>query len=89
MTEPIDAHDALVIRCPQLGGEAPFRYCRTVEESHPCRRVSACWAAMFDIDAFLRDHCADPIEDRAATIPTARGRLEMILDLVERIRKDQ
>ena len=27
----IEEHDALIIYCPQLGGEIPFQYCRTRE----------------------------------------------------------
>jgi hypothetical protein len=84
--DSLEAHDSLVIRCPQLGGEAPFRYCRTVQEGLPCRRVSACWCTLFDIDPFLRDHYAEDIL-RDATAPAARSRLEMILELVEKVRE--
>jgi hypothetical protein len=37
----IEEHDALIIRCPQLGGEVPFGYCRTVNEDF---RVEKLWS---------------------------------------------
>jgi len=35
----IEEYDALIIYCPQLGGEIPFRYCRTVNEDLPVGKL--------------------------------------------------
>ncbi len=43
-------------RCPQLGGEVPFRYCRTVNAGRPCARTVPCWHTIFDVRTFLARH---------------------------------
>lgn len=44
----------LWIRCPRLGGEAPFRYCMQEAGNLPCHRIIVCWQAFFPIEAYLR-----------------------------------
>jgi hypothetical protein len=82
----IEEHDASVIRCPSLGGEVPFRYCRTVQEDLPCRRIMVCWEFRMESSKFLTEHySADQI--RSAWAPPTRTRLETILDLVQIAKK--
>ncbi len=79
----IEEHDALIIRCPQLGGEVPFKYCRTVNEDLPCRKVMVCWEFRIEISKFLGEHYPiDQIEQFLAS-PT-KTRLDTILDLIEK-----
>jgi hypothetical protein len=82
----IEEYDALVIRCPQLGGEVPFSYCRTVNEDLPCRRIVVCWEFRFEIAKFLGDHYSIEQIERALAPPT-KTRLETILDLIEKAKK--
>ncbi len=82
----IEEHDALIIRCPQLGGEVPFRYCRTVHENLPCRRIMVCWEFRIEITTFLDEHYAiDQIQ--RALAPTTKTRLDTILELIEKAKK--
>jgi hypothetical protein len=82
----IEEHDVLIIRCPSLGGEVPFRYCRTVNEDLPCRGIIVCWEFRMEVSKFLDEHYpADQI--RRALAPPTRTRLETILDLVEIAKK--
>ncbi len=79
----IEEHDALITRCPQLGGEVPFKYCRTVNEDLPCRKVMVCWEFRIEISKFLGEHYPiDQIEQFLAS-PT-KTRLDTILDLIEK-----
>jgi hypothetical protein len=82
----IEEHDALTIRCPQLGGEVPFRYCRTVNEDLPCRRVMVCWEFRLDISNFLSDHYSMDQIQRALAPPT-KTRIETILELIDKAKK--
>jgi len=79
----IDEQDTLIIRCPQLGGEVPFRYCRTVNEDLPCRRIIACWEFRIEISQFLNQHYSLDQIQRALS-PPSKTRLETILELVEK-----
>jgi hypothetical protein len=82
----IEEHDALVIRCPQLGGEVPFQYCRTVNEDLPCRRIIICWEFRFEIAKFLSEHYSiDQIEQ--ALSPPKRSRVETLIELIEKAKK--
>lgn len=82
----IEAYDVLIIRCPQLGGEVPFKYCRTLNEDLPCRRVMVCWEFRMEISKFLAEHYSIDQIQRALALPT-KTRLESILELVEKAKK--
>jgi hypothetical protein len=82
----IEEYDTLIIRCPQLGGEIPFQYCRTVNGDLPCRRILVCWEFRIEISKFLGDHYSiDQIQ--SALAPPTKTRLETILDLIEKAKK--
>jgi hypothetical protein len=82
----IEEHDALIIRCPQLGGEVPFHYCRTVNEDLPCRKIIICWEFRIEITKFLNQHYSlDQIQ--LALSPPTKTPLETILELVEKAKK--
>jgi len=82
----MEVHDNLIIRCPQLGGEVPFRYCRTVNEDLPCRRIMVCWEFRIEISKFLSDHYSIEQIQRALAPPT-KTRLDTILELIEKAKK--
>jgi hypothetical protein len=82
----IEIHDDRVIHCPQLGGEVPFRYCRTVNETLPCRKIIPCWEFRMDIVQFLNDHFSSD-EMQRFLAPPAKTRVETILDLIEQAKK--
>ncbi len=82
----IEEHDALIIYCPQLGGEVPFRYCRIVNEDLPCRRIIVCWEFRIEISKFLNEHYSSDQIGRALEPPT-RTRIETILELIEKAKK--
>ena len=82
----IEIHDELTIHCIQLGGEVPFRYCRTVSENLPCRRIIPCWEFRMDIISFLNEHYSSP-DLQIVFSPPARTRIETILELIEQAKK--
>ena len=82
----IEEHDALIIRCPMLGGEVPFQYCRTVNEDLPCRKIIICWEFRIEIGQFLNEHYSlDEIQ--RALAPSIKTRLDTILELIEKAKK--
>lgn len=82
----MDQYDDLSIRCPQLGGEVPFRYCRTVNEDLPCRKIIVCWEFRIEISKFLGDHYS--VEQiQQALSPPSKSRIETILELVEKAKR--
>ncbi|MGZ3537433.1 MAG: hypothetical protein ACXVAB_05300 [Thermodesulfobacteriota bacterium] len=82
----IESYDALIIYCPQLGGEIPFRYCRTVNEDLPCRRIVVCWEFRIKISEFLGEHYSIDQIERALAPPT-KTRLDTILELIQKAQR--
>jgi hypothetical protein len=82
----IAEHDLLIIYCPQLGGEVPFKYCRTMNEDLPCRRMMVCWEFRMEISKFLAEHYSIDQIQRALAPPT-KTRLDTILELIEKAKK--
>jgi hypothetical protein len=81
-----EEYDALIIYCPQLGGEIPFRYCRTVNEDLPCRKIMVCWEFRIDIAKFLGEHYSiDQVQ--SALAPSSKTRIDTILELIEKAKK--
>ena len=81
-----EEYDALIIYCPQLGGEIPFRYCRTVNENLPCRKIIVCWEFRIEISKFLGEHYSREQIQHALAPPT-KTRLDTILELIEKAKK--
>ncbi|MDI6764743.1 MAG: hypothetical protein QME83_17195 [Thermodesulfobacteriota bacterium] len=82
----IEAYDSLIIRCPQLGGEVPFKYCRTLSEELPCRKIIICWEFRIEIGKYLSEHFSfDQLQ--TALAPPTKTRLETILEFIEKAKK--
>jgi hypothetical protein len=81
----IEKHDDKPIRCPRLGDEVNFRYCRIMNDRLPCGRIVGCWQTRIDIDQFLRDHYSGEELDRALAPP--KPKMETLVELIERAKK--
>ncbi|KPK29945.1 MAG: hypothetical protein AMK69_04915 [Nitrospira bacterium SG8_3] len=74
-TTPPD--DKYVIRCPRLGHEIYFSYCRSEDHGLPCSKVLDCWFVHFDVGDYLRQELSlkewesilsKPIESKTASL---------------------
>jgi len=81
----IDEYDDLERRCPQLGGPVPFKYCRTMNEKLPCRRVIECWGIKFDAPEWLSKNYTPEQVEQAFT-PDTRTRIDKILEIAHEAR---
>lgn len=82
----IEEYDNLLIRCPMLGGEVPFQYCRTLNDELPCRLIIICWEFRIEIGKFLSEHYSLEQIQKALAPPT-KTRLETIVELIEKAKK--
>jgi hypothetical protein len=78
-------HDSLSRRCPMLGHDVPFSYCRQPGQEIPCRRIFDCWWETVDIKAFVAENFSKEIQE-AMTQPPKPKALS-ILELAEKARK--
>ena len=85
-TEP-DRYDSLQIRCPRLGGEVTFAYCRVEGGNLPCVRIIICWQNCLPITGFLRETLsADQLERFAEQKP--KERIVTLVELIEAAKKE-
>jgi hypothetical protein len=83
---PYRAFDKIEIRCPQLGGEVNFGYCRTVAQGLPCSRALVCFELKFPVAAYFERVLKPETYDRVFNTPQP-GRLEKFLSTVHEAKK--
>jgi hypothetical protein len=88
----LNDHDQDVLpRCPRLGHELTFGYCRQESGRKPCRLILDCWWEQFDVRAFLQAHLPEEamaqVERAGAAPPPSKvlSLLEMIQQTKDRI----
>jgi len=83
----IDVYDHLGIRCPRLGGQVTFAYCRVEGGELPCIRIVACWQSCLPIAEYLRDRLApDQLERFAEQKP--KERIVTLVELIDAAKKE-
>lgn len=80
--------DRKKLRCPKLGGEVPFFYCRTVQDGMPCERIMVCWELFFDIGKYLEEHYTQEEINRFLH-PTPKDKMSTLLDIIEQAKKSK
>ncbi|MHC1742580.1 MAG: hypothetical protein AB9873_06055 [Syntrophobacteraceae bacterium] len=89
--KPIPAGDEAVfdqmeIRCPKLGGEVTFGYCRREGGRLPCQRALVCWQLYFPVEAYLKVRMN--VEDwQRCFLTSAKPRIESLLECIEAAKK--
>ncbi|SHF50934.1 hypothetical protein SAMN02745206_02139 [Desulfacinum infernum DSM 9756] len=74
--------DALEARCPKLGHQVSFGYCRRENGNLPCSRTPACWQHRFHAEAVLR-RLLTPEEWDAAFSKAPKPRVDSLLEAIE------
>ena len=81
----IEQHDEKTIRCPRVGGDVNFRFCRFENNMLPCRWIAGCWQTQMDINTFLQDHYSKQELDQIFAPP--KPKIHSLLNLVEKAKK--
>ena len=87
MADDITRHDHRRRRCPMLGHEVPFSYCRQPGAHTPCRKIFDCWWQTFDVVGFMREHHTEEEIQRILT-PRNDKRVSLV-ELIRRAQKKQ
>jgi hypothetical protein len=83
----IEQHDDKTMRCPRVGGEINFRFCRFENNMLPCRFIVGCWQMQMDINEFLDEHYSQEELDRIFVPP--KPKIESLVGLIEKVRKER
>lgn len=73
---------AMHIRCPRLGHQVPFDYCRSEDMGRPCGRLPQCWNRVRRLDK-TPIMSENQNEQHAAASP-AQSKMCMILEAIEK-----
>jgi len=73
-----ECYDHLTIRCPSLGGEVPFSYCRKQGKGNPCPKLPGCWMNLLDIETYIKDSFT-PEEITVFFLQSPSGRMDKFL----------
>ena len=76
------------IRCPRLGHQIHFSYCRQENQGLPCFKTLDCWHTRFNVQAFLK---AELTEEQWKEAFNRGGKPKMIslLELIEQAKKQK
>ncbi len=79
---------SLIKRCPRLGSDVPFSYCRGCgEKGLPCFKVFDCWWETFDVVEYLKAEL--PEQDFARLRETRpKEKVLSLLEIIEQARKN-
>lgn len=78
--------DHLEIRCPRLGHEVAFAYCRRESGELPCPRTLSCWQPFFPVEAFLKGNMPPDLwKAFIGRIP--KEKVVTLIDLIAEARK--
>jgi hypothetical protein len=81
----MERYDKVEIRCPKLGCEITFGYCRQEQGDLPCVRIIGCWQPYFPVEKYLKETMSDVDQERFFNAEP-RGRMATIFETVERIK---
>ena len=85
-TNPPD--DDVKIRCPRLGHQIDFAYCRFENNGLPCFKSLDCWYRYFQVEAYLRGQLTSEQWDGAFSKPP-QPKMLSLLEMIEQARKSR
>lgn len=77
-----DHYDSLQIRCPRLGGEVTFAYCKVEGGDIPCMRIVACWNSCLNVSGYLGEKLSLAQAERFCEL-RPRDKVVTLIDLIE------
>lgn len=79
-------HDHKITRCPKLGDEMTFAYCRREAGDLPCARIMMCWQAAFDAASVLKGILSEEQWERF-TNAKPKDKMSSLLEIIEQAKR--
>jgi len=73
-------YDHLNKRCPMLGHDITFKYCRGDNLPSVCRKIRDCWFETIPVDDYLQEHFSP--EDIANITTPPRPKMMTLVELI-------
>lgn len=76
-------HDAKEIRCPRLGNQILFAYCRVENLGKPCPRALICWTPFFNASDFFSETMTEEEFNSCFQVQTP-PKMVSLIELIEK-----
>ncbi len=76
------------IRCPRLGHQINFKYCRSENSGIPCFKTLDCWYSHFNVLAHLKESLTQE-EFENAFVQKGQPKVLSLMDLIKQAKKRQ
>ncbi|MCJ7595940.1 MAG: C1 family peptidase [Desulfobacterales bacterium] len=77
-----------MIRCPRLGHQITFSYCRSENTGLPCFKILDCWFDQFLVEEYLRKELK-PEEWKRAFERPPKTKVLSLVELIEEAKKSK
>jgi hypothetical protein len=84
----MEKYDNLEIRCPRLGGEVTFAYCKRENGNLPCPRTIRCWSIYFPVESYLREILTEDEWDTCFN-QQPKDKISSIFEIVEKLKNQK
>ena len=74
--------ETFCIRCPRLGHQISFSYCRSENSGLPCFKTLDCWYSYFDVHTHLKDKLTKD-EFQKTFLEKGKPKVASLSDLIE------
>jgi hypothetical protein len=78
-------HDEKSRRCPRLGHEIAFGYCRQTDASTPCTKLLDCWFETFDVADWAKKSLAPRDLEKLTAAP--KPKMLSLVELIQQARQ--
>lgn len=79
--------DDVQVRCPRLGHQVYFGYCRAENMGAPCFKTLDCWHLTFDVVGHFRQNLTEA-QFAAAFVNRGRPKIQTLVDLIHQAKKN-
>ncbi|MBW1944684.1 MAG: hypothetical protein JRJ51_17880 [Deltaproteobacteria bacterium] len=86
--EKTPPEDDYKIRCPKLGHQIAFSYCRVENRGSPCFKTLDCWYPHFLVEEFLKEHLTPEEWEKTFEKPT-RPKMLTLVELVQQAKEQK
>ncbi len=83
---PAPPNDDMRIRCPRLGHQVPFSYCRIENRGLPCFKTLDCWHLHFPVADFLKNALSPEEWEKTFERPV-KPKTVSLLELIEKAKQ--
>jgi hypothetical protein len=74
------------IRCPKLGHQIQFSYCRFEQVNFPCSKILDCWYEHFNVEDHLTEVLTPEAKEKLFN-PIQKPKLLSLVELIEQAKK--